>query len=126
MDTEDKNQKTYIDGFVFPISEPHFSHYEKVAAEVAAIWKEHGALAYVECLGDELMLEGTRSFTEALEVKEDECIVFGWLIFPSKEIRDLAHQKVSEDPRMTKIVAPLSGIFDAQRMVFGGFEPFVQ
>ena len=120
----------YIDGFVFPIPRIYIDEYKLVAEKVAEIWKEYGAIAYFEFVGDDLSLEGTRSFVEAVDAKEDEEIVLGWVVFPSKEIRDLANKKVPTDPRMAAIVAPLTNpeklIFDASRMVYGGFKPLVQ
>lgn len=120
----------YIDGFVLPIPRIYLDEYKKVAEKVAEIWKEYGAIAYFEFVGDDLSLEGTKSFTKASDAKEDEEIVFGWVVFPSKEIRDLANKKVSTDPRMTKLISPLTDpkklIFDAGRMLYGGFKPLVQ
>jgi uncharacterized protein YbaA (DUF1428 family) len=101
-----------------------------VAEKVAKIWKEYGALAYFEYVGEDLKLEGTRSFVEVVDLKEDEVIVFGWVLFPSKETRDLANKQVPNDPRMIELVTPLIEpaklIFDASRMVYGGFQPLVQ
>ncbi len=120
----------YIDGFVFPIAKNHLVEYKKVAEKVAEIWKEYGATAYFEYVGDDMVLEGTKSFTEAVNTKEDESIIFGWVVFPSKEIRNLANKKVPLDPRMTELVAPLTNpnklIFKASRMVYSGFQPLVQ
>ncbi|MBD3172362.1 DUF1428 family protein [Candidatus Bathyarchaeota archaeon] len=120
----------YLDGFVFPIPRKHLDQYRNVAEKVAKIWKEHGALAYFEYVGDDLYLEGTRSFPEFLKTKEDEVIIFGWVVFPSKEIRDLANKKVPTDPRMaelvTRITNPEKLIFDDSRMVYGGFQPLIQ
>lgn len=120
----------YIDGFVLPVPRIHLNEYKIVAEKVADIWKEYGALAYFEYVGEDLKLEGTRSFIEVVDLKEDEVIVFGWVLFPSKEIRDLANKQVPNDPRMAELVAPLTDpkrlIFDAKRMVYGGFEPLVQ
>lgn len=120
----------YIDGFVLPIPRIYLGEYKKAAEKVAEIWKEYGAIAYFEFVGDDLSLEGTKSFLETVDAKEDEEIVFGWVVFPSKEIRDLANKKVPTDPRMTELVAPLTHpeklIFDASRMVYGGFKPLVQ
>ena len=120
----------YIDGFVLPIPRMNLDEYKKVAEKVADVWKEYGAIAYFEYVGDDLSLAGTRSFIETVDAKEDEEIVFGWVVFPSKEIRDLANKKVPVDPRMTELVAPLINpeklIFDASRMVYGGFKPLVQ
>ena len=120
----------YIDGFVFPIPKNYLSEYKNVAEKVAGIWREYGALAYYEYIGEDLNLEGTRSFIEVVGVKDDEVIVFGWVVFPSKETRDLANEQVPNDSRMSDLVAPLTQssrlIFDATRMVYGGFQPLVQ
>jgi len=122
--------ENYIDGFVLPIPRVHLDEYKKVAEQVAEIWKEYGALAYSEYVGDDLTLEGTKSFIEAVDAQEDEEIIYGWVVFPSKEVRDTANQKVPLDPRMSELVAPLIHperlIFDAGRMVYGGFKPLVQ
>lgn len=120
----------YIDGFVLPVPRAHLNAYKGVAERVAEIWKEYGALAYFEYVGEDLKLEGTRSFIEVVDLQEDEAIVFGWVVFPSKETRDLANKQVPTDPRMAELVAPLIDpkrlIFDAGRMVYGGFQPLVQ
>ncbi|MCL6265853.1 DUF1428 domain-containing protein [Flagellimonas myxillae] len=119
----------YIDGFVLPISKLYLDDYKKVAEKVAGIWKEYGAIAYFEYVGDDMVLEGTKSFMETVSAREDEKIVFGWVVFPSKEVRDMANKKVPQDPRMVELVAPLTHpeklIFDASRMVYGGFKPLV-
>lgn len=120
----------FIDGFIFPVPRIHLNEYKSVAEKVADIWKEYGALAYCEYVGEDLSLEGTRSFTEVVDLKDDEVIVFGWVVFPSKETRDLANMQVPNDPGMAELVAPLIDrkrlIFDAERMVYGGFRALVQ
>ena len=119
----------YIDGFVLPVPRKHLEDYRKVAQEVSEIWKEHGALAYFEYVGDDMKLEGTRSFPEMLGTNEDEAIVFGWVVFASREARDLANERVAADPRMPELIAPLTTgervIFDAKRMAFAGFKALV-
>ena len=128
--TNDKDMTNYIDGFVFPIPRIYLNEYKNVAEKVAEIWREYGALAYYEYVGEDLNLEGTRSFIEVVDLKDDEVIVFGWVVFPSKETRDLANKQVPNDSRMSDLVAPLTQsarlIFDATRMVYGGFQPLVQ
>lgn len=120
----------YIDGFVFPIKRRHLEAYRQVAEQVAKIWKEHGALSYFEYEGDDMTLEGTRSFPNTLGTKVDETIIFGWTVFPSKAVRNQANEQVPTDPRMAELVAPLMDsnrlIFDASRMVYGGFKSLVQ
>ena len=87
----------YIDGFVFPISRDHLNEYRCLSEVVAEIWKEHGALDYYEYVGDDMKLEGTRSFTDVVEATKDECIVIGWVVFDSRETRDMANERVAVD-----------------------------
>ena len=86
-------------------------------------------LAYFEFVGDDMSLEGTKSFIEAIDAKVEEEVIFGWVVFPSKKVRDLANEKVPADPRMTALVTPLFNperlVFDASRMVYGGFKALV-
>lgn len=84
----------YIDGFILPVPRAHLNEYKGVAEKVAEIWKEYGALAYFEYVREDLKLEGTRSFINVVELKENEVVVFGWVLFPSKETRDLANKQV--------------------------------
>lgn len=118
--------KNYIDGFALPIPINHLNEYRVAAEKVAEIWKEHGALAYFEYVGDDMKLEGTSSFSEVLGAKEDETIVFGWVVFESRESRDRANKLVSSDPRMVDLIDPLTNpnkmIFDPKRMLYGGFK----
>jgi uncharacterized protein YbaA (DUF1428 family) len=119
----------YIDGFVLPVPRKHLNEYKNVAEKVAEIWKEYGALSYFEFVGEDLQLEGIRSFVEVVDLKKEEAIVFGWVLFPSKKIRDLANKQVPKDQRMIDLVTPLTQsnklIFDASRMVYGGFQSLV-
>lgn len=119
----------YIDGFVLPISRKHLDKYRSVSEKVAEVWKEHGALAYFEYVGDDMKLEGTRSFTEVVDANEEEAVIFGWVVFESREARDKANESVPCDPRMKELIDPLLDpsdlIFDAARMVYGGFLPLV-
>ncbi|ASP49425.1 DUF1428 domain-containing protein [Cognaticolwellia beringensis] len=115
----------YIDGFVHAIPRDRLENYKRLVAKVAEIWKEHGALDYWECVGDDLHLAGTRSFIDLVDAKEDETILFGWVVFDSREERDLANAKVAADPRMEQLMAESNIEFDAQRMAYGGFQPFI-
>lgn len=116
----------YIDGFAFPIASDRLENYKPLAEAVAEIWKEHGALAYYEYSGDDMTLEGTRSFVDLLSASENETIVFGWVVFESREARDRANEKVSVDPRMEKLVTCVDSGFDAERMAYGGFKTLIQ
>ena len=115
----------YIDGFILPVPRSRLSDYKRVVKAVAEIWKEHGALEYVEFEGDDLNREGTRPFPDLLSASEEEVIVFGWVAFDSRESRDLANSKVEADPRMAELINPLlepqNPVFDSGRMAYGGF-----
>jgi uncharacterized protein YbaA (DUF1428 family) len=110
----------YVDGFVFPVPRHRLSEYRRVAEAAADIWKEHGALDYCEFVGDDLKLEGTRSFTDLVAATADETIVFGWVAFESREARNLANEKVAADPRMADLIESSNTGFDAKRMAYGG------
>ena len=120
----------YIDGFVLPIPRNRLDEYKRVVEAVAEIWKEHGALDYCEYVGDDLNRQGMRSFTDLVSATEDEAIVFGWVVFDSRETRDLANEKVLADPRMADLIDPLidpsNPVFDAKRMVYGGFQSLLR
>lgn len=121
--------ENYIDAFTLTIPKIHLENYKKVATAVAAIWKEHGAIAYHEYVGDDLKLDGTTSFTTALNANDDQAIIFGWVVFKSRASRDSINFKVANDDRMSGLLAPLIDpsnlIFDAQKMVYGGFKSFI-
>ncbi len=120
----------YIDGFVLPVPRDQLKTYKEVVEKVAEIWKEHGALDYSEFVGDDSSLEGTRSFADAANANKEEVIIFGWVVFESREVRDLVNERVAADPRMADLINPLilapRPIFNAQRMMYGGFQLLVQ
>lgn len=115
----------YIDGFVFPIASDRLSEYKRLAQAAANIWKEHGALDYYEYVGDDMKLEGTRSFTDVMGATKDDIIVFGWVVFDCRETRDLVNQKVAVDPRMVDLFELFDSGFNAERMAYGGFKPLI-
>ena len=116
----------YIDGFVYPIPRDHLNEYKHLVESITEIWKEHGAIDYKEFIGDDMKLAGTLSFTDLLDAEEDDAILFGWVVFDSREARDLANQKVAADPRMAKLVESSNSGFNAKRMAYGGFELLTQ
>lgn len=89
----------------------------------AGIFKELGALKVVECWGDDVPDGEVTSFPMAVKCRDDETVVFSWLIWPSKQVRDAGMAKMMEDPRMQPDVNPMP--FDGKRMIFGGFETIV-
>ena len=115
----------YIDGFVLPVPSDRLDDYRRLVEAVADVWKEHGALDYQEFVGDDLSLEGTRSFTDLVAASGEESIVFGWVVFESRAARDKANEKVAADPRMADLMNAFDTGFDARRMAYGGFKALV-
>jgi uncharacterized protein YbaA (DUF1428 family) len=114
----------YIDGFIHSIPCEKLDEYRRLVEAVAEIWKQHGALEYCEFIADDLHREGTRSFTDLLSADDEHAILFGWVVFPSREVRDLANEKVAADPEMQELMANTDVGFSAQQMAYGGFRPF--
>jgi len=122
--------RPYIDGFVLPVPRDQLSTYREIVEKVAEIWKEHGALDYVEYVDDNRNLQGTLSFADVANCNEDEVVIFGWVEFESREARDTANERVAADSRMADLIDPLTRtsrpIFDAKRMVYGGFRSLIK
>ena len=115
---------SYVDGFVLAVPTDKREVFRKHAQDAAAIFKEHGALSVAECWGDDVP-EGTlTSFPMAVKRKDDETVVFSWIIWPSRQMRDEGMRKVMTDPRMQPETNPMP--FDGKRMIFGGFEMIVR
>lgn len=107
----------YVDGFVLAVPKDKLEAYKALAATACAIWMEHGALDYVECIGDDVPYGELTSFPRAVMAKEDEVVVFAWIVYRDRETRDAINKKVMEDPRMKFEGMP----FDGKRMIYGGF-----
>lgn len=113
----------YVDGFVLPILRKHLDDYQVIVEAAAPIWKDHGALQYWECVGDDFETDCSRPFPDVIEASEDEVVIFAFAIFESREARDTANAGICEDPRMAEIMSKLteSQIVDFSRMAHGGF-----
>jgi len=108
---------SYIDGFVVPVPTEKKDEYRRVAATGAVVFKEHGALHVVEAWGDDIKDGKVTDFKMAVKAEPGETVVFSWIVWPSKEVRDAGMKKAMEDPRMDMKDMP----FDGKRMIFGGF-----
>jgi uncharacterized protein YbaA (DUF1428 family) len=97
-----------------------------MAEKSADLWKEHGALQYWEAAGDDVKPGKVTSFPQAVQAKEDESVVVSWIVYPTRAARDATMQKVMADPRMKDMMDASKGLFDGQRMFWGGFETIVQ
>ena len=117
MDKTDK----YVDGFVVPVPAKSIDAYKTFSEKVGRVWKEHGALEYVECIADDVKPGKVTSFPQAVKVEPDEIVVLAWAVYESREHRDRVMAAVMSDPR-TKDMDPQTVPFDTKRMFFGGFK----
>jgi uncharacterized protein YbaA (DUF1428 family) len=115
---------TYVDGFVLAVPKANIEAYKEMARTAGAVWKEHGALSYVECIADDVPYGELTSFPRAVLAKEDEVVVFSWITYPSRAARDAINEKVMADPRLS--MENWTMPFDGKRMIYGGFESFLE
>jgi uncharacterized protein YbaA (DUF1428 family) len=115
----------YVDGYVLPIPKKHLQAYRRMAQKAGKIWREHGALDYKECAGDDLNIAMGVSFPRQMKVKSGETVVFAYILFKSRAHRDRVNAKVMKDPRLAGMGDPKDMPFDPKRMVYGGFKVLV-
>ena len=115
---------TYIDGFVLAVPTANRDAYRKHAELAAPVFKDHGALNLVQCWGDDVPDGKLTSFPMAVRKKDDETVVLAWIVWPSRQARDEGMKKVMADPRSPPNASQMP--FDAQRLIFGGFEVLVE
>lgn len=115
---------SYVDGFVLAVPKANLDDYKKLANTAGSIWMEHGALAYVECTGDDVPYGELTSFPRAVQAKEDEVVIFSWIVYESRQSRDATMAKVMADERLKMDWSSMP--FDGKRMIFGGFQPFME
>lgn len=116
---------TYVDGFVIPIPKGKLPAYKKIAQKACKVWMEHGALSYMECVGDDLAPKGMiMTFPKMAKAKPGETVLFSWIVYKSKKHRDSVNAKVMKDPRIAGMKGPMP--FDMKRMSYGGFKPIVE
>ena len=114
----------YVDGFVVPVPKKNLAKYKKQAQRASKVWREHGALHYVECVADDVKPGKVTSFPQAVKLKPDEVVVFSWIVYASRRDRDRVNKKVMSDPRLK--MDPKDMPFDGMRMFWGGFKPIVE
>jgi uncharacterized protein YbaA (DUF1428 family) len=113
----------YVDGFVVPVPKANKAQYIEQAKKAGQVFKEHGALQLIECWGDDVPEGKITSFPMAVKCDEDEIVVFSWILWPSKQIRDEGMKKAMEDPRLQAKNNPMP--FDGKRLIYGGFNMIV-
>jgi len=107
----------YVDGFVLALPKDKIEAYKALARTACAVWMEHGALDYVECIGDDVPYGELTSFPRAVMATEDEVVVFSWIVYPDRQTRDAVNAKVMADERFKSFGMP----FDGKRLIYGGF-----
>ena len=116
----------YIDGFVVPLPTKNVAAYRRMARKAGKIWREHGALEYRECVGDDVRIKGVVSFPRLARAKKGETVVFAWIVYKSRAHRDRVNAKIMKDPRIASMCKPEDMPFDMKRMAFGGFRVLVE
>lgn len=112
----------YVDGFVLAVPKSKIKLYRNIAQKAGKIWREHGALQYVEAVGEDLDVKFGVSFPKQMKTKAGETVVFSWIVYKSRAHRDKVNAKVMSDPRLQKIIETSKMPFEMKRMVYGGFE----
>ena len=115
----------YVDGFVIPVPTKNLKVYRRIAREFGKVWRDHGALAFRECVADDVKVGKWTSFPRSVKLKRGETVVWSYIVYKSRTHRDRVNAKVMKDPRMTSIMNPKALPFDGKRMVFGGFKVLV-
>lgn len=115
----------YVDGFVLAVPKKNLKAYARMASLGGKIWKEHGALEYRECVGEDLKVKFGVPFPKVAKAKAGETVVFSWILYKSRKHRDQVNAKVMKDPRLGAMMKDKEMPFDVKRMAYGGFEVLV-
>lgn len=115
----------YVDGFVLPVPKKKLQAYRRMAQKASKVWKDHGALDYKECAGDDLNVKMGVPFPKQMKLKPGETVVFAYIVYKSRAHRDSVNAKVMKDPRIANMCDPKNMPFDCKRMCYGGFKVLV-
>lgn len=113
----------YVDGFIVPVPKGNLEAYKEMARLGGTVWMEHGALSYVECVGDDVQIGKVTSFPRSVQATEEETVIFSWITYESRERRDEICAKAMADPRLAG--EAWKEVFDGRRMIYGGFQAFL-
>ncbi len=116
----------YVDGFVLPVPKRKLAAYRKMARYAGRIWKEYGALEYVECVADDVKPGKWTSFPQSVKLKKNEVVIFSYVVYKSRRQRDRIMAKIMKEPRFAKYMDPKKMPFDGKRMFWGGFKTIVE
>ena len=115
----------YVDGYVLPLPKKNVEAYRRMAQKAGKVWRDHGALEYIECVSDDVKPGKHTSFPQSVKLKPAETVVFAYIVFKSRAHRDRVNAKVMKDPRLADMMDPKAMPFDAKRMFWGGFKTLV-
>jgi len=115
----------YIDGYVVPVPKKNLQAYRRMAQKAGKIWREHGAVGFVESVADDVKPGKQTSFPQSVKLKSGETVVFSYIVFKSRAHRDRVNAKVMKDPRLADMMDPKALPFDGKRMIWGGFKIFI-
>jgi uncharacterized protein YbaA (DUF1428 family) len=116
----------YVDGIIVPVPKKKLPAYRRMAQKTARIWREHGAIEFVECVADDVKPGKITSFPQSVKLKPGETVMFSFIRYKSRAHRDRVMAKVMKDPRLAKMMTKQGMPFDGKRMFFGGFKTLVQ
>jgi uncharacterized protein YbaA (DUF1428 family) len=116
----------YVDGFVIPVPKKNVPAYLRMARKAGKVWREHGALNYVETVADDAPVGKLTSFPRSVKLKPNETVVFSFITYKSRKDRDRVNAKAMKDPRLTSMMNPKSMPFDGKRMAVGGVKTLLQ
>jgi uncharacterized protein YbaA (DUF1428 family) len=116
----------YVDGFVLPVPKKNVAAYRRMAQKAGKVWREHGALEYIECIADDVKSGKHTSFPQSVKLKPEETVVFAYIVYKSRAHRDSVNAKVMKDPRLAKMMDPKALPFDGKRMIWGGFKVLLE
>jgi uncharacterized protein YbaA (DUF1428 family) len=115
----------YVDGFILPVPKKNMPAYRRMAQKAGKVWREHGALEYIECVADDVKPGKHTSFPQSVKLKSGETVVFAYIVYKSRAHRDRVNAKVMKDPRLADMMDPKDLPFDGKRMFWGGFKGLV-
>lgn len=116
----------YVDGFVLPVPRRQIAKYKKLAKLAGKVWREHGAIDYVECVAEDVKSGKVTSFPQSVKLKKGEVVIFSWATYKSRAHRDRVLKKVMADKRLQNTMNPETLPFDGMRMFWGGFKPIIK
>jgi uncharacterized protein YbaA (DUF1428 family) len=116
----------YVDGFVLPVPKKNVAAYRRMARTACKVWRDHGALEYIECVADDVKPGKLTSFPQSVKLKPGETVVFAYIVYKSRAHRDRVNAKVMKDPRLANMMDPKALPFDGKRMFWGGFKTLVE